>query len=128
MEEETEHGIRVLSMTGAFFFGTTAKMQEQINTLVDTKVVIINCLKVPFIDLSGYFALGEMVSNLHDKGVKPIIIFKNGAGMRKQMLGMGYGEILGSDGIQDDYNVALQLAWEYLAMAREKEGKQDKEA
>lgn len=128
VEEETEHGIRVLSMTGAFFFGTTAKMQEQINTLVDTKVVIINCLKVPFIDLSGYFALGEMVSNLHDKGVKPIVIFKNGAGMRKQMLGMGYGEILGADGIQDDYNVALQLAWEYLAMAREKEGKQDKEA
>ena len=126
LEAETQHGIRVLTMSGSFFFGTTAKMQEQISELVSTKVVIINCLRVPFIDLSGYFALGETISNLHDEGIKPIIVFRDGAGMRKQMLALGYGEILGQDGIQTEYNDALQLAWEYLeaAQTKKKEAKQ----
>jgi len=29
-------------------------------------------------------------------------------------MAMGYGDHLGADGIQIDYNVALHLAWEYL--------------
>jgi hypothetical protein len=35
-------------------------------------------------------------------------------GIRQQMMTMGYGDVLGPDGIQTDYNVALQLAWESL--------------
>jgi SulP family sulfate permease len=30
------------------------------------------------------------------------------------MVSMGYGDLLGADGIQKDYNDALHLAWEYL--------------
>lgn len=114
LEEETKHGIRAVSINGPFFFGTTGKMQEHINKLIGTKVVIINCLDVPFIDLSGYFALAEMISRLNDEHIKPIVVFKNGSGMRKQMIAMGYESMLGADGIQTDYNDALQLAWEYL--------------
>ncbi|MGI6639435.1 MAG: SulP family inorganic anion transporter [Desulfobulbus sp.] len=114
LEEETKHGIRAVSINGPFFFGTTGKMQEHISKLIGTKVVIINCLDVPFIDLSGYFALAEMISRLNDEHIKPIVVFKNGMGMRKQMIAMGYGSLLGADGIQTDYNDALQLAWEYL--------------
>lgn len=114
LEEETKHGIRAVSINGPFFFGTTGKMQEHISKLIGTKVVIINCLDVPFIDLSGYFALAEMISRLNDEHIKPIVVFKNGMGMRKQMIAMGYGSMLGADGIQTDYNDALQLAWEYL--------------
>lgn len=114
LEEETKHGIRAVSINGPFFFGTTGKMQEHISKLIGTKVVIINCLDVPFIDLSGYFALAEMISRLNDEHIKPIVVFKNGSGMRKQMIAMGYESMLGADGIQTDYNDALQLAWEYL--------------
>ncbi len=114
LEKETDHGIRAVSVNGPFFFGTTAKMQEQINKLVGTRVVIINCFNVPFIDLSGYFALGEMISRMKDEGIKPIVVFKNGMGMRRQMIAMGYGDILGVDGIQTDYDDAIHLAWEYL--------------
>lgn len=114
LEEETKYGIRAVSINGPFFFGTTGKMQEHISKLIGTKVVIINCLDVPFIDLSGYFALAEMISRLNDEHIKPIVVFKNGSGMRKQMIAMGYESMLGADGIQTDYNDALQLAWEYL--------------
>ncbi len=118
IEDETKHGIRVITVSGPFFFGTTSQMQEHISTLIGTKVVVINCLNIPFIDLSGYFALGEMINTLNGEHIKSIVVFKNGAGMRKQMLDMGLGELLGVDGIQTDYNDALQLAWEYLGEAK----------
>ncbi len=114
LEEETDYGIRTLSVMGAFFFGTTAKMQEQVSKLVGTKVVIVNCLDVPFMDLSGYFALSEMIDRLKYEKIKPIVVVNENVGIRKQMMDMGYGNLLGPDGIQTDYNDALHLAWEYL--------------
>jgi len=114
LEEETDYRIRTLSVMGAFFFGTTAKMQEQVSKLIGTKVVIINCLDVPFMDLSGYFALSEMIDRLKNEKIKVIVVVNEGIGIRQQMVDMGYGDILTPDGIQIDYNVALQLAWEYL--------------
>jgi len=114
LEEETDYGIRTLSVMGAFFFGTTAKMQEQVSKLMGTKVVIINCLDVSFMDLSGFFALSEMIDRIKNENIKPIVVVREGVGMRKQMLDMGYGDLLGLDGIQVDYNAALHLAWEYL--------------
>ncbi len=114
LEQETEYGIRTLSVMGAFFFGTTAKMQEQVSKLIGTRVVIINCLDVPFMDLSGYFALSEMIDRLQHEKIKAIVVVNEGVGIRQQMFSMGYGNLLGPDGIQTDYNAALHLAWEYL--------------
>lgn len=114
LEEETDYRIRTLSVMGAFFFGTTAKMQEQVSKLIGTRVVIINCLEVPFMDLSGIFALSEMIDRLKNEGIKPILVVREGEGIRRQMVAMGYSDHLAPDGIQTDYNVALHLAWEYL--------------
>ena len=114
LEDETDYGIRTVSVMGAFFFGTTAKMQEQVSKLIGTKVVIINCLDVPFMDLSGYFALSEMIDRLIYEKIKPILVVNEGVGIRQQMMAMGYGDLLGSDGIHTDFNAALHLAWEYL--------------
>ena len=114
LEDETDYGIRTVSVMGAFFFGTTAKMQEHVNKFIGTKVVIINCLDVPFMDLSGYFALSEMIDRLKNEKIKPILVVNEEVGLREQMMAMGYGDLLGPDGIQSDYNDALHLAWEYL--------------
>lgn len=114
LEEETAYGIRTLSVMGAFFFGTTAKMQDQVSKLIGTKVVIINCLDVSFMDLSGFFALSEMIDRMKNEKIKPIVVVREGVGIRKQMLDMGYEDLLGVDGIQVDYNAALHLAWDYL--------------
>lgn len=114
LEEETDYGIRTLSVMGAFFFGTTAKMQNQVSKLIGTKVVIINCLGVSFIDLSGFFALSEMIDRIKNENIKPIVVVNEGIEIHKQMIDMGYDDLLGADGIQVDYNAALHLAWEYL--------------
>jgi len=118
LEDETDYGIRTISVMGAFFFGTTAKMQEHVSKLVGTKVVIINCLDVPFMDLSGYFALSEMIDRLKNEKIKPILVVNEEVGIREQMMAMGYGDLLGPDGIHTDYNDALHLAWEYLEDAK----------
>ncbi|MEE4240860.1 MAG: SulP family inorganic anion transporter [Desulfopila sp.] len=114
IEKESDYRIRALSVMGAFFFGTTAKMQDQVSKLIGTEVVIISCLNVSFIDLSGLFALSEMIDRLKNEKIKPILVVREGEGIRRQMLEMGYGDLLSTDGIQTDYNVALHLAWEYL--------------
>jgi sulfate permease, SulP family len=126
LEEETDFRIRTLSVMGAFFFGTTAKMQEQVSKLIGTQVVIINCLDVPFMDLSGIFALSEMIDRLKNEGIKPILVVREGEGIRRQMVAMGYSDHLAPDGIQTDYNVALQLAWEYLEEEVDRKGKKEK--
>jgi SulP family sulfate permease len=101
---------------GAFFFGTTSKMQEQVSRLIGTKVVIINCLDVPFFDLSGVFALSEMIDRLKSERIKPILVVdKKEENIRRQIMEAGYGDHLGADGIQTDYNDALHLAWEYIS-------------
>lgn len=115
LEEDTNFKIRTISIMGAFFFGTTAKMQEQVSKLIGTKVVIINCLDVPFMDLSGLFALSEMIDRLLNEKIKPIVVVREGVGMREQMMKMGYGNLLGADGIHAEFNDALHLAWEYIA-------------
>jgi len=114
LEVETDFRIRTLVINGAFFFGTTAKMQDHVSKLIGTRVVVINCFNVPFMDLSGLFALSEMVDRLNHDKIKPILVVKKGLGIRRQLEKMGYTNLLGSDGVQTDYQVALDIARKHL--------------
>ncbi|MFZ7125534.1 MAG: SulP family inorganic anion transporter [Desulfobacterales bacterium] len=114
LQDETAYRIRTVSIRGAFFFGTTSRMQDKINRLIGTRVVIINCLDVPFMDLSALFALSEMIDRLKKQGIKPILAVREGIGLKRQLMDMGYGDLLGAGGIQVDYDVAVHLAWDYV--------------
>ena len=114
LQDESDYRMRTISVRGAFFFGTTALMQDKVNKLIGTKVVIINCLDVPFMDISAAFALSEMVDKLKNDGIKPILVVTEGLGLRRLMIGLGCGDLLGEDGIQVDYHKAVQLALAYL--------------
>lgn len=114
LQEESDYRIRAISVRGAFFFGTTTRMQGKINKLLGAKVVIINCLHVPFMDISAAFALSEMVDKLKSAGIKPILVITEGVGLDRLLDGLGCADLFGSDGIQVDYNKAVQLARDYL--------------
>ena len=47
LQEESDYRIRTIAVRGAFFFGTTTRMQDKVNKLIGAQVVIINCLNVP---------------------------------------------------------------------------------
>ncbi|MBE0584726.1 MAG: hypothetical protein IH612_13330, partial [Desulfofustis sp.] len=64
-----------------------------------------------------------MIDRLKHERIKPIVVVHEGIGIRQQMVEMGYGDLLGPDGIQTDYNDALHLAWEYLEDTSRRTGK-----
>jgi SulP family sulfate permease len=115
LQQETNYQIRTVTVEGAFFFGTTAKMQEHVSKLMGTKVVIINCQRVPFMDLSGLYALSEMIDRLKSEEIKPLLVMPEDKKLDEQILKLGLGQMLGNDGIHYNYEDALQLAFEYIS-------------
>jgi hypothetical protein len=65
-------------------------------------------------DISAAFALSEMVERLKKDGIKSILVVTEGLGIRKLLIGLGCGDLLGADGIQVDYHKAVQVALAYL--------------
>jgi SulP family sulfate permease len=114
IQEESDYRIRTIAVRGAFFFGTTTQMQDKVNRLIGAQVVIINCLNVPFMDISAAFALSEMVDKLKSEGIKPLLVVTEGLGLRRLLNGLGCGDIFGEDGMQVDYNKAVQVALAHL--------------
>ncbi len=110
LQEESDYGIRVIAVRGAFFFGMTAQMQDKINKLLGAKVVIINCYHVPFMDTSAAFALVEMVEKLKAEGIRPILVVNEGVGLDRVLANIGCAEVFGKEGIQTDYRRAVELA------------------
>lgn len=68
--------VRVLNIDGAFFFGSASFYETQVNTLLDTKKVLIDCQKVPFMDISAIFTLEETIQKLLDLDIKVSMILK----------------------------------------------------
>jgi hypothetical protein len=78
------------------FSAPLPRCKEQVSKLIGTELVIINCLHVP-LDLSGLFALAEMIDHLKQEKIQPTLAVRQEEGIRRQMLEMGYGDLLGSD-------------------------------
>lgn len=68
--------IRVLDIDGAFFFGSASFYEEEINKLLDTKKMIINCTNVPFMDISAIFTLEELILKLKDLEIEISLVLK----------------------------------------------------
>ncbi len=68
--------IRVLEIDGAFFFGSASFYEEEINKLLDTKKMIINCTNVPFMDISAIFTLEELILKLKDLEIEISLVLK----------------------------------------------------
>ena len=61
-------------ITGAFFFGSTTAFESQANSILDTKIVIIDILDIPFIDITAIFTLMDLISRLQADKIQVIII------------------------------------------------------
>ncbi|TWI74174.1 SulP family sulfate permease [Desulfobotulus alkaliphilus] len=69
-----EGRIRILEINGPFFFGSMSKLVDEVDTVLDTKVIIFDCRKVPFIDLSAIFALEEIILRLKSSHIQTFIV------------------------------------------------------
>lgn len=72
--EGSRHLIRVVDVSGPFFFGSATQVVGKVGSILDNEVVIFNCSKVPFIDYSGFFALTEMLVNIKESGIIAMVV------------------------------------------------------
>ena len=108
IQKSTDFGIRVIQIQGPFFFGSTTQVVAHFDSLLGTKVVIFNCLEVPFMDLSAVFALDEMICKLQAKGVESLIVSRERT--RKKLLGLGFGAKFGESSLFVDHDEVLAAA------------------
>lgn len=108
IQEQSEFRIRVLSITGPFFFGTASQMADKVEMLLGTRIVVINCMEVPFVDVSAVFALNEMVDKLKAAGITVIAAINEG--IRERLELMGSMDVLGRKNVFLSHGSALQVA------------------
>jgi len=68
-----EKNARIIRINGAFFFGSSTFFESQINTLLDTKTIIIDIMHVPFMDITAIFTLKDLIEKLKTDGIRVVI-------------------------------------------------------
>ena len=108
--------IRVVNIDGPFFFGSTTRLVGQVGEMLGTKILIINCLQVPFVDLSAFFALGEILLKLKSKGILPFIVASDD--IKAKLIRLGISSILREDHIYTQFDQAVDHAREHVCSNR----------
>jgi SulP family sulfate permease len=67
---------RIIKITGAFFFGSSTVFESRINSILNTKTIIIDVVDVPFIDLTAIFSLENLIIKLQKDDIKVMIVSK----------------------------------------------------
>ncbi len=98
--------IRVIKINGAFFFGSSTAFETKANTILDTKVLIIDILDVPFIDITAIFTLKDFIAKLQKDNIKVIIIAKEVD--KVQLLKLNKTKVLDSVRFYNSMNQAIQ--------------------
>lgn len=116
IQRETDYRIQVVTIHGPFFFGTTANMQDKFAAMLGTQVVVVNCLDVPFMDLSAVFALGETVEKLQIANISVLLAVRDEQREKLQKLGMD--KYLESDAFYGSHESVLSAARTLLDQRR----------
>ncbi|MGM0533464.1 MAG: SulP family inorganic anion transporter, partial [Campylobacterota bacterium] len=66
----------IVTIDGAFFFGSATAFEREIHSILDTKKVVIDCLRVPFIDITAIFTLQELIERFHESGIEVVLLAK----------------------------------------------------
>jgi SulP family sulfate permease len=104
--------IRVVNIDGPFFFGSTSRLVGQVGAMLGTKIVIFNCLKVPFIDLSAFFALCEIILKLKENDIVPLIVVSEE--IRAKLLRLEITTILQEQHLYLSFEKAVEHAREHV--------------
>jgi len=114
---EKSFNVRVVDIDGPFFFGSTSRLVGQVGAMLGTKIVIFNCLKVPFIDLSAFFALCEIILKLKEKKIMPFIVVSEE--IRAKLIRLGISSILREQHIYLSFDQAVDHARDHVCDNRD---------
>jgi SulP family sulfate permease len=105
--------IAVMEPEGPMFFGIADVIYKEVDRLVHYEALVISLNKVPVIDLSGAFALEDMVTLAHKNGTKTIIQGMNPA-VRRTLTELSVIKSIGEENIVKDFGTALNMGIDYV--------------
>lgn len=108
--------VRVVNIDGPFFFGSTSRLVGQVGAMLGTRIVVFNCLKVPFIDLSAFFALSEIILKLKENDIIPFIVVSDE--IKAKLIRLEISSILRVKHIYTSFDQAVEHAKSHVCENR----------
>lgn len=79
LEKDYRHKVRVVHISGQFFFGSATQLISQFDEMLGTKYLILNYDSDALLDISAIFALEDIIARLKAQHIKIILVIKNEA-------------------------------------------------
>ena len=110
IDEKYEQLISFIRVDGAFFFGSSALVLNQLEKMAgESKCMILYCRRVVTIDLSAVFVLEDIIGRYKNRGINVILVLKNEE-IAKKILDVGLSKYISEDDIAYDKENAVQKA------------------
>ena len=77
LETDYRHKIRVVHISGQFFFGSATQLISKFEDVLGTKYLIINYEADDLLDISAIFALEDIIIRLKSQHIKILLVIKN---------------------------------------------------
>ena len=77
LEADYRHKIRVVHISGQFFFGSATQIISKFEDMLGTKYLILNYESDDLLDISAIFALEDIIIRLKSQHIKFILVVKN---------------------------------------------------
>lgn len=79
LETDYRHKIRVVHISGQFFFGSATQLISKFEDLLGTKYLIINYEAEDLLDISAIFAMEDIIIRLRAQNIKLLFVIQNEA-------------------------------------------------
>lgn len=77
VEADYKHKIRVVHISGQFFFGSATQIISKFDEVLGTKYLILNYESDDLLDISAIFALEDIIIRLKSQHIKILLVIKN---------------------------------------------------
>lgn len=113
VEEDYQHKIRVVHISGQFFFGSATQIISHFDEILGTEHLIINYESDDNLDISAIFALEDIIFRLQSQKINTILVIKN-ENILEQLNNHKISEQIGKDKIFYTEIMAIEYAKEKL--------------
>ena len=96
LESDYHHKIRVVHISGQFFFGSATQLISKFEDMLGTKYLIINYESDELLDISAIFALEDIILRLQSQEIDIILVIKNDE-VLKQLNDHGISKQIGNE-------------------------------
>lgn len=125
LETDYKHKIRVVHISGQFFFGSATQMISKFEEVLGTKYLILNYESDDLLDISAIFALEDIIIRLKSQHIKILLVIKNEK-VLNQLADHSIVEQIGEHRVFYDEMDAINHAKESLKKKARKKHKKEK--